>query len=65
MFIDISLVVVKKPRDLLCVTIHQLKILLFPESDDRSQNAGKTKGRTFLADLIVNLVNFFPEFGQS
>ena len=52
MFIDISLVVVENPRDLLCVTIHQLKILLFPESDDRSQNAGKTKGRTFLTDLI-------------
>ena len=66
MFVDISLVVVEKPRDLLCVTIHQLKILLFAESDDdRSQNAGKTKGRTFLADLIVNLVNFFPEFGKA
>ena len=24
----------------------------------------KTKGRTFLTDLIVNLVNFFSEFGE-
>ena len=65
MFVDISLVVVEKPRDLLCVIIHQLKIMLFAKSDDRSQNAGKTKGRTFLTDLIVNLVNFFPEFGKA
>ena len=46
-------------------TIHYLKILLFTESDDRSQNAGKAKGRTFLTDLIVNLVNFFPEFSKA
>ena len=46
------------------MTIHQLRLLLFTESDDRSQNAGKTKGRTFLTDLNVNLVNFFIEFGK-
>ena len=64
MFVDIS-VVVEKPRDLFCVTIHCLKILLFTESDDRSQNTGKAKRRTFLTDLIVNLVNFFPEFSKA
>ena len=47
------------------MTIPQLKILLFTESDDRSQNVGKTKGRTFLTDLIINLVNFFPEFSKA
>ena len=64
MFVDIS-VVVEKPRDLFWVTIHCLKILLFTESDDRSQNAGKAKRRTFLTDLIVNLVYFFPEFSRA
>ena len=63
MFVYIS-VVVEKPRDLFCVTILQLRLLLFTESDDRSQNAGKTKRRTFLTDLNVNLVNFFIEFGK-
>ena len=64
MFVDIS-VVVEKPRDLFCVTIHCLKILLFTESDDRSQNTGKAKRRTFLTNLIVSLVNFFPEFSKA
>ena len=63
MFIDIS-VVVEKPQDVFCVTIHQLKILLFTESDNRSQNAGKTMGSTFLTDLIANIVNFFPKFSK-
>ena len=64
MFVNIS-VLVEKLRDLFGVTIHQLKILLFTESDDRSQNAGKTKGRTFVTDLIINLVNFFSEFSKA
>ena len=53
MFIDISLVA-EKPRDLFGVTVHQLKILLFTKSDDRSQNE--------FADLIINLVDFFSKF---
>ena len=40
------------------MTIHQLKILLLTESDDPSQNASKTKGRTFLRDLVVTNVIF-------
>ena len=51
-------------RSFVCVTIHQLKILFFTESDDRSQNVGKTKGRTFVKDVIVNLVICIIEFGN-
>ena len=52
MRVDVS-VVAEKPRDLFCVTVHQQKVLFFAESDDRSQNAGETKRRTFSTDLVV------------
>lgn len=64
MFVDIS-IVAEEPPDLFGVAIPGLETLLFTKSDGHSHNAGNAKGRTFLTDLIVNLVTFFPEIGKT